>query len=597
MANQVVPQTYPFESPSRSVIDLSGIWHIAFDFDELGEDEFAKSDVIPTEAKCVAVPGSYNDQFTEKAIRDFIGQVWYYRRICIPRDTGQRYFLRFASANYSAKVYLAGKCIGGHDGGHLPFTLAIPDEFAGCDVLLAVMVDNNLSLETIPPGIRKDYTIEEHGFAMKKLEYQFDFFHYSGLNRRVHLVSAPKTFTADATIVTKEISDGKAILSYELDIAGVYDSISISLSCPGKDSVVVENANASGKITIDNPLLWRVGQGGLYDFTVKLHAGGEVIDEMAERIGIRTVAVEGDKFLVNGEEVYFKGFGRHEDFLITGRNIPDAVLIRDFELMKWIGANSFRTSHYPYSEETMLLADEMGFMVIDETPAVGLQRWGQWDAGWFDSDLANKHTLAQHCSCLTELIHRDKNRPCVVMWSVANEAATGDVKARSYFKTLVDLTRKLDPTRPVTNVLFTGVDKENTIDMFDVICLNRYVSWYFCSGDIEAVPKLLGEELQRYHDKYNMPILLSEFGADTIEGAHHLPARQFSEEYQSEFLAAYFDVFDSLSFIIGEHVWNFADFMTKQEPGRAVGNRKGLFTRDRQPKLAAHTTRQRWNKQ
>src|SRR6185437_16260032 len=89
--------------------------------------------------------------------------------------------------------------------------------------------------------------------------------------------------------------------------------------------------------------------------------------------GVRTVAVRDGKFLINGEPFYFKGFGKHEDFPLYGRGFDAVVNVKDIGLLKWIGANSFRTSHYPYSEELMRLADREGLVVIDEVPAVGMQ--------------------------------------------------------------------------------------------------------------------------------------------------------------------------------------------------------------------------------
>ena len=104
------------------------------------------------------------------------------------------------------------------------------------------------------------------------------------------------------------------------------------------------------------------------------------------------------------------------------------------------------------------------------------------------------------------------------------------------------------------------------------------------------------EEMQRWYDKYQMPILVTEFGADTLEGNHSWPAESFSEEYQVEIIDGFCKAFDALDFCIGEQVWNFADFKTKQGLMRPRGNRKGVFTKDRQPKMAAHYLRQRWAK-
>ena len=120
----------------------------------------------------------------------------------------------------------------------------------------------------------------------------------------------------------------------------------------------------------------------------------------------------GDKLLLNGKPIVLRGFGRHEDFPVTGRGGVPAVNIKDYALMNWIGANSFRTSHYPYDEEMLTLADKMGFLVISETPAVGL---------FFHEDgLERRLELTQQMT--QELIEPDKNHPSVIMWSLANEA-------------------------------------------------------------------------------------------------------------------------------------------------------------------------------
>jgi beta-glucuronidase len=96
------------------------------------------------------------------------------------------------------------------------------------------------------------------------------------------------------------------------------------------------------------------------------------VDQYTERFGIRSVEVKDGQFLINNEPFYFKGFGKHEDTYYNGRGMNEVANVMDFNLIKWIGGNSFRTSHYPYSEEMMRLADEQGLVVIDETTAVGV---------------------------------------------------------------------------------------------------------------------------------------------------------------------------------------------------------------------------------
>ena len=288
--------------------------------------------------------------------------------------------------------------------------------------------------------------------------------------------------------------------------------------------------------------------------------------------------------LLNGEPIYLTGFGRHEDFPINGRGLNPAVLIKDYALLKWIGANSFRTTHYPYSDEMMMLADKLGFLIIDEIPAVGL---------YFREDgLARRLDLCRQQ--ISELIARDKNHPSVIMWSIANEPHSEHDNAVPFFQNLAGLTRELDASRPVTLVSFLGLP-EDSFAFLDVVCLNRYLGWYSEPGRIEDGTTLLSAELDAIHQKYGKPIILTEFGADTIPGMHAQPPEMFSEEYQVAYLTQTIDILRSKPYVVGEHVWNMCDFKTSQGITRVGGlNHKGVFTRDRRPKMAAHALREIW---
>ena len=152
--------------------------------------------------------------------------------------------------------------------------------------------------------------------------------------------------------------------------------------------------------------------------------------------------------MINHKDFYFRGFGRHEDSDIRGKGLDLPLIARDFNLIKWIGANSFRTSHYPYAEEIMDMADEEGIAIIDESPGVSLDH--------FSDGL-----LQNHLKVMQEIINRDKNRACVVMWSIANEPRSQRAEAENYFKAVADFTRQADPAnRPVTVVLNQDVSAD-----------------------------------------------------------------------------------------------------------------------------------------
>jgi len=309
-----------------------------------------------------------------------------------------------------------------------------------------------------------------------------------------------------------------------------------------------------------------------------------VFDRYTLAIGIRTIQVTSDALLLNGKPVYLKGFGRHEDFAITGRGLVPAVNVKDFALLKWINANSFRTSHYPYAEQQMDLADRLGILVIDETPAVGLF--------FAEEGLARRLELCRQMT--RELIARDKNHPSVIAWSVANEPNSAHPNAKNFFRNLYDLAKSLDATRPVTLVSNQGV-KEESFDFMDLLCLNRYYGWYSQIGQIELGATKLSQELDAMYSKWRKPLVFTEFGADTIPGHHAQPPEMFSEEYQAEMIARDIHVLRSKPFVIGEHVWNLCDFKTAQGVRRVNGmNYKGVFTRERRPKMVAHKLRELW---
>ncbi|MFL2135879.1 glycoside hydrolase family 2 TIM barrel-domain containing protein [Ruoffia sp. FAM 24228] len=134
---------------------------------------------------------------------------------------------------------------------------------------------------------------------------------------------------------------------------------------------MTEASGSEGKLTVNDPTLWKVLDSYLYRFVIKVQDSDAIIDEYEQAIGIRTVEIQGEKILINGEETYLKGYGKHEDADIIGRGFSYPMNKRDFELMKWSGANSFRTSHYPYAEEVYQMADREGFLIIDEVAAVG----------------------------------------------------------------------------------------------------------------------------------------------------------------------------------------------------------------------------------
>jgi beta-glucuronidase len=125
--------------------------------------------------------------------------------------------------------------------------------------------------------------------------------------------------------------------------------------------------------------------------------------------------------------------------------------------------------------------------------------------------------------------------------------------------------------------------------------LNRYYGWYVNTGDLAGAEIAWTQELEAWAGD-GKPIIITEYGADTLPGNHSLTPQPWSEEYQVAYLDMNHRVFDSIPAVVGEHVWNFADFATTSGIMRLDGNKKGAFTRDRHPKSAAFALRRRWKK-
>ena len=398
--------------------------------------------------------------------------------------------------------------------------------------------------------------------------------------------------------VTSEIdfSTGNAVLHYTLDTVGEGETVVEVYDEAGKK--VAEAGGKSGVLSIENVRLWQPMNAYLYNIKA---AFGE--DSYTLPYGVRSVRIDGTRFLINERPFYFKGYGKHEDTYPNGRGLNEAMNVKDLALLRWQGANSFRTSHYPYSEEMMRLCDREGIVVIDEVPAVGLNfRMG---GGFFGSQYASTfespngvQTAEHHREVIRDLIDRDKNLACVVIWSIANEPDSMGEAAADYFLPLFKLAKELDPQkRPCTlvNVQMISFENEVTKDVCDVICLNRYYGWYECGGDLPSAEKNLRAELEKW-SSLGKPIVFTEFGADTVAGFHDATPVMFTEEYQVDYYEMNTRVFDEFPAVQGEQVWNFADFATSQGVVRVQGNKKGLFTRDRKPKMAAHYLRSRWTK-
>ena len=580
----------PRDSRSRDCRRLDGLWRFRFDRGAEGTAGRWWRGPLPG-AREMPVPASYNDLVTDLAEREHVGDVWYQREVWVPASwAGRRIVLRCDAATHRGTLWADDVQVADHAGGYTPFEADLTGQVrCGERLRVTVRVSNDLTMATIPPGV-----ISQAAGGRRKQRYFHDFFNYAGLHRPVWLYSTPRSHIAGLPVSTAfDPQAGTGRVTYRAEVAGA-GATSVVLRDAAGD-VVAENDGPDGVLAVTGARPWCPQDPYLYRLEVR---HGE--DEYWMPVGIRTVRVDGARLLLNGEPLRLRGFGMHEDSALHGRGHDDARMVRDFALLKWMGANSFRTSHYPYAEEVLDYADRQGVLVIDETPAVGLHMslgdMGDAGARTFGPGAIGEQAAAAHLAAVRELISRDRHHPSVIAWSIANEPDTTEPAARDYFAPLAAEARKLDPSRPVcfANVATAPPEADVVTDLFDLICVNRYYGWYAGPGDLAAAERDLERELRAWAAR-GQPILVTEFGADALPGQHALPPTMWSEEYQEALIEMSLRVFRQIPEVIGEHVWNFADFATAQAVHRAGGNHKGVFTRDRQPKAAARLLRELWN--
>ena len=595
-ADAPVSLLYPFESPTRSTRDLSGLWRFRLDPDDHGEQQRWFDGL--TETRLIPVPCSWNDLFDDAA--NYFGPAWYETEVWIdPLHAGRRLQLRFGAADYHSTVWLNGHRLGEHQGAHLPFAFDVTGlAEPGRANRLVVRIENELRLDRVP-AIPDPKT--SHFYLEDYPQTTYDFFPYAGLHRPVLLQTLPAVHLHDLTVTTG-LEGAAGTVTVDLEVSGGWSG-PVRVALDGGPAPVSVNASVQGgrgraELRIPGVRPWSPKDPFLYRLTVAV-GGAQPLDLYTMKVGVRTVAVRGSQILLNGEPVFLKGFGKHEDFAIHGKGLDLPVLVRDFELLKWIGANSFRTSHYPYAEEALQLADEYGFMVVAETPGVSLV--------FSDPQPVIDARYRALETALTALVRRDRNHPSVILWSLANEpipkpfhtvdpAPPGAVEAGTrFFDALFAKARTLDSTRPIS---MNGVQNGPPEWMVhgDVICTNSYNGWYVVSGRLADAEATLEQELAALRARHgDKPIVFLEFGADAVAGMHAEPAEMWSEEYQADVIEMYWRVLRRHPYVVGAHPWAFADFKTPQSIMRVGAlNQKGVFTRDRRPKLAATRLRALW---
>ncbi|WPJ95804.1 beta-glucuronidase [Coraliomargarita algicola] len=573
------------QNQMRQAHELSGFFRFKADRNACSGSEAWENGLVG-DVHELAVPGSWNEQARD--LHDFFGEGWYEREFTVPDGwQGQRVWLRIGSTAGNARVWLDGHLLGQHRGPHLPFEFELTAYVRyGETQRLSIAVDNTLVHYDLPPGQARSDEDRAAGQCSAKPDVAYDFFPSGGIHRPVWLYTTGAAKIESLQVATN-FQGTQGHLHLRTTVCGE-GAAELQAVVDGKRYVFpVDQCSVFGECVIENVRLWSPEDPHLYQLELQLVSSKcELLDYYTQAVGVRTIRVEGHSLLLNDQPIFLRGVGKHEDFPVIGKGWMPSCVVRDFDLMRWMGANSFRTTHYPYAEEMLDYADRHGMLVIAETPFVGLKE-----------HLYTDDMLARAQDTIEEMIVRDYNHPSVILWSMANEPNVRSEAGRTFFKGMADKARSMDATRPIMFVAHQWPDNNLGAEFYDMIGVNKYYGWYSDPGDIDGSLQKLIDNLEAFNKEFDCPVMLAEFGADAVAGIHSDPPAMFTEEYQAQTIEKQYNAVKDLPWMVGTHVWAFADFKTQQSYTRVNGNRKGLFTRNRHPKMAAHTVRRLWTGQ
>ena len=343
----------------------------------------------------------------------------YTRRFAYQKAEGQRQTLCFEGVDSCQYVWLNGKFVGYSQVSHSTSEFDVTDFVQDGENELKVLV-----LKWCDGTYFEDQ----------------DKFRMSGIFRDVYVLTRPEEHLFDYTVQTILTEDFKqAEIRAVFEVSGVPEIACELLDAKGNTLCAGKAENGVFACTLESPALWSAESPYLY--TLVIHCGEEwIVDE----VGVRDVRVENGVVMLNGQNIKFRGVNRHDSDPFVGPAVGEKEMLRDLEVMKLHNVNAIRTSHYPNAPEFLRLCDRYGFYVIDESDiechGVVLK-----DGGWKGdyNHLANDPAYAE---CFMDRVQRcvirDKNRPCVVMWSMGNESGHGVCMDKC-----IEWTKKYDPTR------------------------------------------------------------------------------------------------------------------------------------------------------
>ncbi len=551
----------------RTVQSLAGLWDFAF-LGDICLDAFDPESVCFREK--AMVPSAFDALPPYEGKR---GAAAY--RTAFPVPPGKRLRLDFDAVSMWSRVYVNGILRKENRCGYAPFSvLAEPSRSGICDIV--VLADNRFDFERVPMH-----------------EAYFDFYQYGGIIREPRAQFLPECgpFIASVHVTPDPAGYREGWVAVDVRLAGSTEppAGALTFSFDGAEPrplPAAANGGQTVRLRVPEPGLWSPDNPALHVLRVALADGvGRECDDLSVRFGLRRIEARDGELLLNGEKLVLRGYNRHEWHPNSGPSTPAVQMMNDLLLLREMGCNFVRGSHYQQSQQFLDLCDELGILVWEESLG-----WGQRDARTFES----ARWREDHLEAVRAMVNVSFNHPSIIIWGFLNEAASSEDFTRPAYEETTALLRRLDPGRLVsyaTNVCETDLH----FDLVDLISINIYPGWYGCE-EAEDPLGLIEPEIARYFDFLDeagwrsKPVLVSEIGAEGLYGWREAHDDFFSEAYQARYLEKAARAILRHPRSSGLALWMFSDIRT-YGGGRSLirprtFNNKGTFDEYRRPKEA-----------
>jgi beta-galactosidase/beta-glucuronidase len=508
---QTVPRPeYPQPQFQREQwLNLNGPWEFEFDDANVGlEENWAAGGRKFT--RTIVVPFCFESKLSGIGDTTFHPWVWYRRSFTVPETwKGKRVLLHFGAVDYRAMVWVNGRYVGGHTGGHVPFSFDITPHLQRGANTVTVRAEDPPTDRYVPRG-KQYWEPKSRGIFYLRT---------TGIWQPVWIEAAGDSYLTKVRITPS--NDGT--VRFEARIARPQPDLEFRAAIRFQDREVAsggarnDGPRALLALAVQEPRLWSAGSPNLYDVTFELRRGGAILDRVQSYFGFRSVSTANGRVLINGRPVFLKMVldqGYWPESTITPPS--DEAIQYDIRMTKEMGFNGARKHQKLEDPRYLYWADRMGLYVSSEMA----------NAYLFDEDYVQRFTAEW-----IEAVERDYNHPSIIMWVPINESwgvpDLSDPRQQNHLKALYALTKSLDATRPVIDN--DGWEHVDTTDLFAIHDYARtgdlLYEIYKDLGKTGIPARRTGRSLLAPGYRYNgTPILLSEFGGIAyIPPGHQVP--------------------------------------------------------------------------